>query len=72
MVEKSCQKKEYVADNNSIPEASAGDLVIHKSYGDGKIKKIDGGFLIAAFNGVNREFQYPACFENGFLTIKKD
>ena len=61
-------EKETVSADTSFRKVSAGDLVKHKSYGDGTVKEINGRILIATFNGVDRKFKYPDSFEKGFLS----
>ncbi len=43
--------------------------VTHKSFGKGKVQKINGGYVIVSFNDEDRKFVYPEAFK-GFLSIK--
>ena len=48
---------------------NAGSLVIHKAVGIGKVKGIDGSIIIVSFKGVDKKFQFPGAFEQGFLKL---
>ena len=48
---------------------NAGSLVIHKAFGIGKVKGIDGSIIIVSFKGVDKKFQFPGAFEQGFLKL---
>ena len=50
----------------------AGTLVKHKAYGLGQVKGIDGGIIVVTFDGVDKKFQFPGGFENGFLSLDTD
>ena len=50
----------------------AGTLVKHKAYGLGQVKGIDGGIIVVTFDGVDKKFQFPGGFENGFLSLNVD
>lgn len=47
----------------------AGVRVRHKGYGLGTVKGIDGSIVVVTFNGVDKKFQFPGGFEQGFLTL---
>ena len=47
----------------------AGSIVTHKAYGSGRVKGIDGGVIVVVFDGVDKKFQFPGAFEQGFLKI---
>ena len=48
---------------------NAGVIVKHKAFGLGKVKSIDGGMIVVVFNGMDKKFQFPGAFEQGFLAI---
>ena len=43
--------------------------VTHKSFGKGKVQKINGGYVIVSFDDEERKFIYPEAFKR-FLSIK--
>lgn len=49
------------------------EAVVHKAFGKGIIKSIDGKYLEVKFLNGNKEsrFVYPSCF-NGFLTLEDE
>lgn len=50
----------------------AGTIVKHKAFGTGEVKGIDGGILVVVFNGVDKKFQFPGAFEQGFLKLDEE
>ena len=48
----------------------AGTIVKHKGYGYGQVKGIDGGIIVVTFDGVDKKFQFPGGFINGFLSLE--
>ena len=49
----------------------AGTTVSHKAFGMGEVKGIDGGLIVVVFGGVDKKFQFPGAFEQGFLKLDK-
>ena len=49
----------------------AGTIVMHKAFGTGQVRGIDGGLIVVAFNGVDKIFQFPGAFEQGFLKLEE-
>ncbi len=47
----------------------AGIIVSHKAFGPGQVKGIDGGLIVVTFAGVDKKFQFPGAFEQGFLKL---
>lgn len=47
----------------------AGTIVSHKAFGPGQVKGIDGGLIVVTFAGVDKKFQFPRAFEQGFLKL---
>lgn len=50
-------------------KAHAGTIVSHKAFGPGQVKGIDGGLIVVVFGGVDKKFQFPGAFEQGFLKL---
>lgn len=48
----------------------AGSIVLHKAFGAGQVKGIDSGMIVVAFKGVDKKFQFPGAFEQGFLKLE--
>lgn len=46
-----------------------GQIVIHKSWGEGTITRIEGGHIFVRFSDVEKKLAYPNAF-NGFLIAK--
>lgn len=47
-------------------KVKAGTIVTHKAFGTGQVKGIDGGIIVVVFDGVDKKFQFPGAFEQGF------
>ena len=47
----------------------AGVLVKHKGFGIGQVKGIDGSMIVVSFAGMDKKFQFPGAFEQGFLSL---
>lgn len=47
----------------------AGTIVSHKAFGPGQVKGVDGGLIVVTFAGVDKKFQFPGAFEQGFLKL---
>lgn len=45
----------------------AGTTVYHKAFGTGQVKGIDGTIIVVTFDGIDKRFQFPGAFEQGFL-----
>lgn len=50
-----------------LSKVGAGARLLHKSFGKGIVKKIDSGMIVVNFNGVERKFQFPNAFYDGYL-----
>lgn len=48
-----------------------GAKVSHKTFGTGTIVRMDKSFVIVSFNGVEKRFQNPGAFEQGFLSVEE-
>ena len=46
--------------------------ISHKAFGVGEVKGIDGTVIVVTFNGVDKMFQFPGAFENGFLSLNME
>lgn len=54
-----------VADaSNVIP----GSIVIHKAFGSGSVVSIEKGIVWVSFDGLEKRFQFPGAFQQGFLS----
>lgn len=47
-------------------------IVTHKAFGTGQVKGIDGSLIIVSFKGVDKKFQFPGAFEQGFLKLDEE
>ena len=47
----------------------AGTIVMHKAFGKGQVKGIDGAIIVVTFDGTDKRFQFPGAFEQGFLKL---
>lgn len=61
-------KPKAVVDTSKV---HAGVIVKHKAFGTGKVKGIDGGMIVVVFNSIDKKFQFPGAFEQGFLAIEE-
>ena len=61
------QKPKADVDTSQI---HAGTIVTHKAFGTGQVKGIDGGLIVVTFAGVDKRFQFPGAFEQGFLKLE--
>lgn len=50
-------------------DIGAGTIVSHKAFGVGQVKGIDGPIIVVTFGGIERKFQFPGAFEQGFLSL---
>ena len=50
----------------------AGTIVTHRAFGTGQVKGIDGGIIVVVFGGVDKKFQFPGAFEQGFLKLDEN
>ena len=53
-----------------VTSVKAGTIVCHKGYGYGRVKGIDGRYIIVEFHGVAKKFYFPEAFERGFLSLE--
>ena len=52
-----------------ISGVKIGVTVNHKAFGDGIVKAIENSSITVNFNGVDKRFQFPGAFDQGFLKI---
>lgn len=64
------KKKEVVRVDTS--KIQAGVVVKHKAFGVGQVKGIDGSMIVVTFKGVDKKFQFPGAFEQGFLKLDEE
>lgn len=55
-----------------IAGVCAGTLVRHKAFGIGRVKGIDGAIIVVTFDGVEKRFQFPGAFSQGFLSLLQE
>lgn len=60
-------KKEVIKVDTS--KIKAGAVVTHKAFGAGQVKGVDGALIVVVFKGVEKKFQFPGAFEQGFLKL---
>lgn len=73
-----CHCPEVVTDESPkhkqipTPNVCVGMAVVHKTFGDGKIVKIEDNmrYIKIAFSNCEKEFLFPSCFEREFLKAK--
>ena len=46
---------------------AAGSAVKHKAFGNGIVQNIDKGLITVSFDGLEKRFQFPGAFQQGFL-----
>ena len=54
-----------------LEHLAVGDVVWHKAFGKGMVRKIGGGRIIVHTGGKERKFLFPQAFENGFLSLEE-
>lgn len=52
-------------------KVKAGAVVTHKAFGAGQVKGVDGALIVVSFKGVDKKFQFPSAFEQGFLKLEE-
>lgn len=52
-----------------VSGVKVGVIVKHKAFGDGVVKSIDNSLITVEFGGVDKKFQFPGAFDQGFLKI---
>ena len=48
----------------------AGSAVVHKTFGKGVVKSVDGRFIVVAFQRKESRFPHPWVFEQGYLSME--
>ena len=46
---------------------SPGSMVTHQAFDTGKITAIEKGVITVSFDGLEKKFQFPGAFQQGFL-----
>lgn len=54
-----------------LSKIHAGTIVVHKAFGTGQVKGIDGTTIVVSFKGIDKKFQFPGAFEQGFLKLEE-
>lgn len=50
-----------------VSDITVGFAVVHKAFGAGVVQNIDKGFITVSFGGLEKKFQFPGAFQQGFL-----
>lgn len=50
-----------------VSDITAGSAVVHKAFGAGVVQNIDKGLITVSFGGLEKKFQFPGAFQQGFL-----
>ena len=50
-----------------VSDITVGFAVVHKAFGAGIVQNIDKGFITVSFSGLEKKFQFPGAFQQGFL-----
>ncbi len=58
------------APTQDFSNVTAGSAVTHKAFGEGKVTAIEGGIINVNFDGIEKRFQFPGAFAQGFLKSK--
>lgn len=58
-------------DNFNINDVKTGSKIYHKGYGYGTVKDFDNNKIIVTFGNIEKKFQFPNAFLNGFLFLVK-
>lgn len=58
-------------DNLNINDVKTGSKIYHKAYGYGTVKDFDNNKIIVTFGNIEKKFQFPNAFLNGFLFLVK-
>jgi hypothetical protein len=65
------EAREAFVTRNPWDNVTDGVSVNHKKFGTGIVLCVDDGFITIHFQTKDARFNFPAAFENGFLTINK-
>lgn len=66
------KKDQNINMNNTLEHMNENDIVIHKMFGEGRVKDVDGSYINVVFQDMStRKFQVPQAFKAGFLKLKK-
>ena len=60
-------QSEKPAQQADVSCIAAGSAVKHKAFGDGIVQNIDKGLITVSFDGLEKRFQFPGAFQQGFL-----
>ena len=53
-----------------VSGVTAGSAVFHKAFGTGIVQSVGGGYIVVSFDGLEKKFQFPGAFQQGFLRKK--
>ncbi len=63
------EPSEKIVKKVDVSMIKAGTVVMHKAFGTGQVKGIDGSVIIVTFDGIDKKFQFPGAFEQEFLEL---
>lgn len=63
--------EDLIMEKDPWDDLGEGDVVLHKSWGEGVITSLDGKYCVVRFPEKEARFSFPDAFERGFLQIKK-
>lgn len=50
-----------------VSDIVVGSVVVHKAFGTGVVQSIEKGLIVVAFDSLEKKFQFPGAFQQGFL-----
>ena len=58
--------------SKAAPQVDVSDIavdsaVVHKAFGAGIVQSIGKGLITVSFGGLEKKFQFPGAFQQGFL-----
>ncbi len=53
-----------------VSGVAVGSKVSHRAFGRGTVVQLDGGYVRVDFAGMQKSFQFPAAFADGFLKVE--
>lgn len=51
-----------------VSDVTVGSTVTHKAFGTGTVANIEKGLITVSFHGMEKKFQFPGAFQQGFLS----
>ena len=57
-------------DVNPWENLQVGDIVVHKSFGEGEVMSLEDNYIVVKFHDRESKFHYPSAFEKGYLSVE--